>query len=434
MLSVAIVGSGPAGCYAAEALSKRADHGVSVDLIDRLPTPFGLVRAGVAPDHQSIKAVARRFEAAAAASGVRLLGGIEVGRDIGVDELCALYHAVVLATGAPVDRRLGVPGEDLPGVLGSAAFVGWYNGHPDHAAVTPPVAGSSAAIIGNGNVALDCARILAKRPAEFAGSDLVLSAERALAHSRLREIHVIGRRGPEDARFSAKELAEMGELAGARPIVDPADLPADAPAEPARTKLMAILRGFSQPGGDDRRPLSVRFHFHARPLAFSGDRALAGLLLETRDGERTLPCQLAITCIGYHTEPLSGVPFDADAGHYRSERGCIAPGLYCVGWARRGPSGTIGTNRPDADEVVARIVSEAVPVERHGAAGLDRLLAMRGVVPATLATWRCIDDAERARARAGRVREKFATHDELAAAARLPAGPAASMSARSVGE
>ena len=262
MRHVAIIGSGPAGYYAAEALGKVED--VAVDVIDRLPVPYGLIRFGVAPDHQSIKAVSRRYEKVALSDNVRFVGGVSVGHAVSVDELRSLYDAVVLATGASHDRPLGLPGADLAGAIGSAAFVGWYNGHPDFADLDPPLAGPTAAVIGNGNVALDVARILAKTTHEFTGSDIAGHALDLLAAKGITRVVVCGRRGPHQIAMTPKELGELGRLTAAQPIVDPADLPPvvdDAALEPGQRKSVEHLRAFAatparpRPAADDRVPL-----------------------------------------------------------------------------------------------------------------------------------------------------------------------------------
>ena len=427
MLHVAIVGAGPAGFYTAEALAKQS--GVAIDIIDALPTPYGLIRAGVAPDHQSIKAVDRRYHAVLA-GGVRFVGDVTVGEGgVGLDELLGLYDAVVLATGAPHDRRLGIPGEDLPGVLGSAAFVGWYNGHPEFAGLDVPLAHPGVAVIGNGNVAIDCARLLAKTPAELAHADLAAHARRALGTSGVRDIHIVGRRGPYQASFTPKETGELGQLARTRPVVDPADLPdrsGDAALDPGLRKVVATLRGFAAAPPDDR-PVTIAFDFFSRPVAIERDgRALCLTVERTRlDGGRavgtgelrTIACGLVVACIGYATAPLGEVPFDAATGRFLSDAGRIADRLYVTGWARRGPSGTIGTNKPDGAEVAARIVAEVAPGRRAGGAGLDALLAARGIRPVTFAGWQAIDAAETAAATHPAPREKLVARDALRRAA-----------------
>ena len=428
MLNVAIVGSGPAGFYTAEALLK-AVPGVQVDIIDRLHTPYGLIRAGVAPDHQSIKAVDRRYAATAQLPGVRFVGGIDIGTDVTIDALRGLYDAVVLAVGAPLDRPLGVPGEDLPGVIGSAAFVGWYNGHPDFADLAVPLGHPAACVVGNGNVAIDVARILAKTDAELAASDITRHTRDALEHSRIERVHLIGRRGPYQASFTPKEMGELGHLARAQPHVDPGHLPdpaGDAALEPGLRKTVAHLRSFADTAPQGK-PLAIRFDFLTRPVSVEAANGYLRLTVETTrlDGDmavgtgdyRTIDCGLIVTCIGYRTVPIPGVPFDTRAGRFANDDGRIADGLYATGWARRGPSGTIGTNRPDGFAVAGRIADEVAPSGKAGPAGLDALLARRGVAATGFAHWTRIDAAEVGAARPGSPREKLVRRDRLLAAA-----------------
>ena len=428
MLNVAIIGSGPAGYYTAEGLLKTfGSDGVCVDIIDRLPTPFGLIRAGVAPDHQSIKAVSRRYEATSLNANVRFVGNLSVGDGVSIEELLGLYHAVVIATGAPADRKLGVPGEDLPGVVGSAAFVGWYNGHPDFADLAPPLDAESVAVVGNGNVALDVARILAKTPAELSGSDIAAHAAAALERSKVRDIHIVGRRGPHQVGFTPKELGEMGELERAWPVVDADAFPplvADAALEPGLRKVVGFLREFASREPRTDAPVRVHFHFFAKPVSVEGGDKVERLVVErtalTQDGQAIgtgetdeIPCGMVVPCIGYRTSPIPGVPYDAALGRFANEEGRIAPGLYCVGWARRGPTGTIGTNRPDGFMVAEEIKTDALEGDRDGPAGLDKLIAARDLYVVTFRDWQKIDAAEVARARAGAPREKFVRVGEM---------------------
>jgi ferredoxin--NADP+ reductase len=427
MRHVAVIGSGPAGYYSAEGLQKAMGEGVAIDIIDRLPTPFGLVRSGVAPDHQSLKAVAKRFEKVALGDNVRFVGNVTVGSDVSIAELLGLYDAVILATGAPGDRSLGITGDDLPGVIGSAAFVGWYNGHPDFVGIDPPLNVSAAAVIGNGNVALDVARILSKTSAEFAGSDIVAHAYDALERSEIRDIYVLGRRGPHQIQMTPKELGELGHLEAAAPRVDPADLPAveaDAALDPGQRKSVTHLRDFAAAPAE--KPKTVHFDFFARPVAIEGNGKVERIIVErTRleDGERAvgtgetyaIDCGLVVACIGYRTSPIQDVPYDTDLGRFVNEEGVIGDGLYCVGWARRGPTGTIGTNRPDgfevADKIAAALVGETGG--KPGGAGLDALLKQRGADVVTFADWQRIEAAEAARARDGSPREKFVVIAEM---------------------
>ena len=273
MRHFAVVGSGPAGFYTAEALAKAyGDAAPRIDILDRYPVPYGLIRFGVAPDHQSLKAVSKRYDKVAETDGVGFIGNVCVGSDVSVDELLELYDAVILAIGAPHDRKLGIPGEDLPGVIGSAEFVGWYNGHPDFADLDPPLDGTHAAVIGNGNVALDCARILSKTRAEFEGSDIVGHALEALDGSAIRTITILGRRGPHQIAMTPKELGELGHLEAALPIVDLADFPpveADDALEPGQRKSVTILREFADIRAN--KPKAMIFDFFAKPLAIEGD-------------------------------------------------------------------------------------------------------------------------------------------------------------------
>lgn len=436
MRQFAVIGSGPAGFYTAEALSKTYGEGARVDILDRLPVPYGLIRFGVAPDHQSIKAVAKRYEKVALEPSVRFLGNVHLGADVSVEELLHYFDAVVLATGAPNDRRLGIPGDDLPGVIGSAAFVGWYNGHPDFADLRPPLDVEGAAVIGNGNVALDVARILAKTNDEFSGSDIVDHALRTLTGSSVRTITVLGRRGPHQIAMTPKELGELGHLQAAAPLVDPIDLPppeADGMLEPGQRKSVAHLRHFAATPPDKAKPKRIAFDFFAKPLVIEGDGRAERVIVErtalAADGNArgtgetyVVEAGLVVSCIGYASPPMPGVPYDEKLGRFPNEGGRIAERLYAVGWARRGPTGTIGTNRPDGQEVAERIAAlfppAGAPSGREGSAGLDRLLASRGSDPVRFADWQKIEAAEVAAARAGAPREKLVRVEELLRARR----------------
>ena len=425
MRHVAIVGSGPAGYYTAETLQKAED--IAVDVIDRLPVPYGLIRTGVAPDHQSIKAVSRRYEGVALADNVRFVGHVSVGTDVTIDELVGLYDAVVLATGAPNDRPLDIPGADLPGVIGSAAFVGWYNGHPEFAALDPDLSGETAVVIGMGNVALDVARILAKTPREFEGSDIVAHALEALKASQIERIVIVGRRGPHQIMMTPKELGELGELERAAPHVEPRDLPPegdDAILEPGLRKSVNLIRGYATSPEDIRaeKRIAIEFDFFAQPVALAGDGKVAAIEVERTEvvagraqgtGERyRIPASLVVSCIGYRTTPIPDVPFDERAGRFANDEGRILPGLYCVGWARRGPSGTIGTNRPDGFAVVETIREDLEsgalgPATKRGRPGFDTLAEARALDVVTFRDWKKIEQAEEKAAREGAPREKF---------------------------
>jgi NADPH-dependent glutamate synthase beta subunit-like oxidoreductase len=427
MRHIAIIGSGPAGYYTAEAAQKAFGDEVRVDVFDCLPVPFGLIRSGVAPDHQSIKGVSRRYEKVALSDNVRFVGNVTIGKDVSIAELQELYDAVVLATGAPKDRDLGIPGDNLGNVFGSAAFVGWYNGHPQFAALNPNLSGKTAVVIGMGNVALDVARILAKTRAEFAGSDIVTHALEALEQSKLERIVILGRRGPHQIMMTPKELGELGELERASPHVAPADLPAqeeDAILEPGLRKSVSHLRAFAATPEHIRaeKPIALEFAFMSAPKALTGkDKVQAIEVEKTRlvhgraegTGEiETLPADLVISCIGYRTSPIPGVPFDERAGRFANDEGRILPGLYCVGWARRGPTGTIGTNRPDGYSVVELIQQDSAggalgAARKQGRVGFDALAAVRGLDIVTFRDWKKIEEAEEKAAREGAPREKF---------------------------
>ena len=424
MRHFAIVGSGPAGFYTAEALAKDFGENARIDIIDRYAVPYGLIRFGVAPDHQSLKAVSKRYDKVAETDNVRFVGNVTIGTDIAVRDLTSLYDAVILATGAPHDRKLGIPGEDLPGVVGSAAFVGWYNGHPDFADLDPPLDGTHAAVIGNGNVALDCARILAKNNHEFEGSDIVGHALHALDQAATRTVTILGRRGPHQIAMTPKELGELGHLEEASPVVESGDFPpldADEALEPGHRKSITILREFAATPVDSDKPKRMIFDFFAKPLRIEGDGKAERLVVErTRLDEEQravgtgetyeVPASLMISAIGYSTPPLGGVPYDDRHGHYLNDHGQISDQLYCVGWARRGPTGTIGTNRPDGYEVAEQVKTAMPPGSDGGKAGgpgLDALLTERGVEATSFDDWRQIEKAEEAQARAGSPREKF---------------------------
>lgn len=435
MPQIAIVGSGPAGYYAAEAALKQWGEAAHVDVFDRLPVPYGLIRSGVAPDHQSIKAVARRYEATALTPNVRFVGNVAVGPDVTLAELMALYDAVILATGAPHDRPLAIEGAELGNAFGSAAFVGWYNGHPDFAALGPSMSGKHAVVIGMGNVALDVARILAKTEAELAGSDIAGHALDALRGKEIERITILGRRGPHQIMMTPKELSELGKLACAGPEVAPADLPdpsEDALLEPGLRKSVTLLRDFAARGVNRDKPITIAFDFFASPKRLFGEGAqVAGIEVERTSVEAgravgtgetyTLPAELIVSCIGYRSSPIEGAPFEEREGRFANEGGRILPGLYCVGWARRGPSGTIGTNRPDGFGVIERIAAEVQPERtKQGRAGFDRLADERGLNVVTFRDWRRIEAAEIAAARAGSPREKFTDIAAMIAAGHAP--------------
>jgi ferredoxin--NADP+ reductase len=426
-----VIGSGPAGFYTAEALAKAYGEAARIDIVDRYPVPYGLIRFGVAPDHQSLKAVSKRYDKVAETEGVGFIGNVAVGRDVSVDELLEQYDAVILAIGAPHDRKLGIPGEDLPGVIGSAEFVGWYNGHPDFADLNPPLDGTHAAVIGNGNVALDVARILSKTRHEFEGSDIVGHALEALESSAIRTITILGRRGPHQIAMTPKELGELGHLEAAVPLVEMSDFPpveADQALDPGQRKSVTLLREFADLRTN--KPKAMVFDFFAKPLAIEGEGRAERLVVERTEldagggargtGETyEVPASLVVSCIGYTTPPIPGVPYDDRGGKFLNQDGRISDRLYCVGWARRGPTGTIGTNRPDGYEVAEAVANEMPAGSSGGRAGseaLQRLLADRGVRATSFDDWRRIEAAETASAREGSPREKMIRIEDWLAA------------------
>ncbi len=431
-LWVAIIGAGPAGYYTAEALTKHNDKAlvkVRVDIMDCLPTPFGLIRAGVAPDHQSIKNVTRRYENTNLRDDVRFVGNIALGRDISVQEVSELYDAVVLATGAAKDRPLGVGGESLNGVIGSGAFVSWYNSHPDFRDLAPDLTVPAVTVIGNGNVAVDVARVLAKTAHEMETSDLAGHAARAIHSSPIRDIYIVGRRGPLEASFTPKEMGEFNELENCIALVNPDHLPDenDAAIMDALTgqqkKNMVHLRKMAE-NRPEQKPVRLHLMFYHRPVKILGEQRVCGIQLEKTRVEsngkcigtgkiETLPTGLVVPCIGYKTSPIPDIPYDDQAGRFTNEDGFIAPGLYCVGWARRGPSGTIGTNKPDGIGIAAKILTSVTASGKQGRIGLDALAAERGLKLVTFQDWKKIEAAEIAAASGDHPRAKFSSVDDM---------------------
>ncbi len=485
MLNVAVVGSGPAGLYAAEALVKQAAAlpvpvPVRVDVIDRLPTPYGLVRYGVAPDHKSIKSIAQYLRKVLESPDVRFVGGVLLGEDVTRDELVSGYDAVIYATGAMRDRRLGIDGEDLPGSYAATDFVNWYCGHPDVDAGAFTLDAESVAVIGVGNVAVDVARILARDPAELHPTDVSQPVLEALHASKVREVHMIGRRGPAFAKFTTKELRELGELPGVEVVVhaDEADLNAfDLAGEGAaladadrrvRGNLVAISKwaqgGAAEPSASGHaRRLILRFWL--RPVRILGTDQVTGIDLERTSIDaggalvgtgtvETLDAQMVLRSVGYQSVPLPGVPFDPRAsvvpnalGRVLGPDGSPLPGEYVAGWLKRGPTGVIGTNKSDAAETVRCLLEDLAggpgegdtPLPRAGllkypeqpAEGtvpvaedwpLATVLAGRGVAPVSYAEWLRIETAEADLAKAlGRgERVKLHSRDAIWSACRPP--------------
>jgi ferredoxin/flavodoxin---NADP+ reductase len=448
-LRAAVVGSGPAAFYAAAALLASEDPQVEVDMVERLPTPWGLVRLGVAPDHPQLKTVSRAFERIAARPGFRFLGNVDVGRDVTHQELAALYDAVVYAVGSQADRRLGIPGEDLPGSWAATELVAWYNGHPDYQHLDFDLSHERVVVIGNGNVALDVARMLALTEEELAPTDTTDAAIEAIVASGIREIVVLGRRGPVQAAWTSTELGELGELAGADVVVDSTELELD-PASAAELEAASnvvqrnveILRDFAsrKPSG---KPRTVRLRFRVSPVAIHGEEHVEGIELAhnrlepdergsvraaATDERETVSCGLVFRSVGYRGIGIPGVPFDERSGtmpnadgRVLDESGAPIPGLYCAGWIKRGPTGVIGTNKKDATETVERLLEDAREGRLPARTGdtIEELLAERGAEVVMYAGWEAIDALERSRGEPhGRPRMKLCSWDDLLAAAR----------------
>lgn len=436
-LRVAIVGSGPSGFYAADALL-RADVHVVIDIFDRLATPYGLVRHGVAPDHQKIKNVIKVYEGIASQSNVSFYGNITIGRDVTIDELREYYDAVILAVGAETDRRLGIPGEDLPGSHTATEFVAWYNGHPDYFDREFDLSAESAVVIGQGNVAVDVCRILSKTVEELKETDIAQHALDALSKSNIKNVYMVGRRGPVQAKFTLLEIKEMGRLEDCDPIVVAEDLEYDDasraeledPGNKSQQKVVSVLEEFGKraPEGKTRK---LHILFRRSPKEIRGTERVESIVLErnTLQGEpfkiravgtgetEEIPCGLVFRSVGYRGIAVPGVPFDENAGVIPNADGRVkdgdapVPGLYVVGWIKRGPSGVIGTNKPDSQATVASLLEDArtlQPCPNRKTETLLNTLHERGVRVITFGDWKRVDAHEIERGQAvGKPREKL---------------------------
>lgn len=431
-LRIAVVGSGPAGAFCAQILTEEADGDVSVDVFERLPAPFGLVRYGVAPDHKKIKSITASLGEVFEAPGVRFLGNVSVGSDLTIDELRQHYDAVVLASGAPIDRRLGVPGEELRGVVAARNFVSWYSGHPDAVFDTSLLAAERAVVVGVGNVALDVARMLARTSDELRRTDVPEHVIEALAGHTVREVCIVGRRGPESAKFTNKELVELSEVEGADVIVPARELlfseAQRARLAPTATRLVATLQKLAD-RRQQGRARSIRFLFNRTPAGFTGGTSVQAVrLAHTTDPTvvEELEAGLVLPAVGYRSIPMPGVPFDEASGTipHRDSRVLdgdeIVPGLYVVGWAKRGPSGVIGTNRLCASETAQAVLADAAAIPRRGSdsAAVDGLLSARGVNVVDWNRWLAIEAAElELGAATGRERVKLHDRTDMLSAA-----------------
>ncbi|RQH09201.1 FAD-dependent oxidoreductase [Bradyrhizobium sp. RP6] len=425
---IAVVGSGPSGFYTTEALL-RSGAPLTVDMFERLPVPYGLVRFGVAPDHPKLKQVTAAFDRIAAMPGFRFIGGVTIGDDLTIDELREAYDAVVLATGAELSRALDIPGEALPGSHTAGDFVAWYNGHPQFADLRFDLHHETAIVIGHGNVALDVARILAKTADELRRTDIARHALEVLAESRIREIHVVGRGGPAQARFTAKELRDFLELNTCDTCVDMRNVSSDefeprSPDDPELTEKLSLLRAFSRTSAT--KPRRCVFRFRLSPVALRGRGRLKAIAFKQESGAvEDIACGLSLSSVGRKTTPLAGVPYDAHRGVHANVDGRVAAdgsvieGLYVCGWSKRGPNGTIGTNRGCGIATAEAILAD-ITHRRPRSDTPDALLArLTGRVARIVSypDWATIDAAEKRRGAAlGKPREKFVTIPDMLAA------------------
>ena len=442
-LRVAIVGSGPSGFYAAQPLLK-SETSVIVDMYDRLPVPYGLVRYGVAPDHAKIKNVTNVYKRTAEQPGFSFMGNVNVGKDISVEELKKYYDAIIFTCGAETDRKLGVPGEDLEGSYTATEFVAWYNGHPDYRDRQFDLSGEVAVIIGVGNVAMDVCRILCKTVDELKTTDIAQHALDVLAKSNIKEIHMVGRRGPAQAKFTPMEIREFGELTDCDPIVDPKDMEIsevsqtelDDPKNSANKKNFEILKAYST-REDTGKPKKFFIHFLESPAELVGEGKVQKLIIEKNElvGEpgkqkskgtgvkSEMNCDILFRSVGYRGIAIEGVPFHEAWGIFPNKEGritdgdSVVPGLYTAGWIKRGPSGVVGTNKPDSEETVARLledVSHLTPCEQPDTKAVLDLLNQKGVRVVSFDDWQKIDASEIERGqKIGKPREKYISVDEM---------------------
>ncbi|MDE2313529.1 MAG: FAD-dependent oxidoreductase [Elusimicrobia bacterium] len=447
-LRVAVVGAGPSGFYAAEAILKQKDLAVRVDLFERLPTPYGLVRGGVAPDHQKIKSVALVYDKIAGLPGFRFFGNVKLGQDISAADLAARYHQIVYAFGNESDRKMGIPGEDLAGSRSATEFVGWYNAHPDFRDRQFDLSCESAVIVGLGNVAMDVARILAQDPQNLRSTDIAGYALDALLKSRIKTIYLLGRRGPAEAAYSPQEIRDLGELSSADLVVKPEEaLVAEASkpllADPAARKNADYALEKSR-AGEGAKSKKIRLRFCVSPIEITGENGRAkavkveknrlvpdgrgGAKLEKTGRFETLPAGLVLRAIGYRGVPIPGVPFDEKAGKTPNAEGRVLDaqgkslvGHYAVGWTKRGPSGLIGTNRADSAATVKLMLSDARAGQAlkpaQDAETIGDFLRQKGARPVSFADWKALDALEKERGKAsGKVREKFSSAREMLSA------------------
>ncbi len=453
-LRVAIIGSGPSGFYAADHLLRQKDLTVEIDMFDKLPTPFGLVRGGVAPDHQKIKSVTKLYDRIASHDRFKFYGNVKFGDTITYDDISRHYHAVIYAVGAQTDRNLNVPGEDLPGSYAATQFVGWYNGHPDYCDYQFDLSQSSVAVVGVGNVAMDVARILGRSVAELQETDIADYALEALQNSNIRDIHIFGRRGPAQAAFTNPEIKELGEMEEVDLIIDPDELILDEysqaylnspDADKKDIRNLEIMQEYAArpPQG---RPKRIHLHFLTSPVLISGEGCVESLTMvknalyqdekgnirpQATDQQRTFSVGLIFRSVGYYGVALPDVPFDEKRGTIPNVQGRvlveagaeeIRTGNYVVGWIKRGPSGVIGTNKPDSVESAEQLLADVTAGEllqpsNPSREAIDQLLDERGVTVVTYADWQRLDQIEQEQGQQlGRPRLKFSRVEDMLAA------------------
>jgi ferredoxin--NADP+ reductase len=412
--NIAIVGAGPAGYFAAQALQNLAndDRVFEIDMIERLPTPWGLVRSGVAPDHPKIKTVSKVFEKIASQETFRLFANVEIGSDISVAQLQEKYDAVIIATGSSIGKSLGIPGENLRGSLSAAVFVPWYNSHPDFVGVDTPLDADTAVVIGAGNVAMDVARMLALKPSELDPTDTADHAIDAFKKSNIRKVYISARRGPEHAAFTSPELRELPKLEHTNVIMDKGDIEAaivragGAPEKDVKSNLDAMLLIAENPKSAHER--TMQFLFQHTPKEILGTDRVEGVVYSTPNGDVTIKCGLVITAIGYQAQGIEGVPYEN--GKVVNSDGRVKDNLYVVGWAKRGPSGVIGTNKSDAAAVIELLVSDLKNPKSAG--DISELLTHQVVVSQD--HWQKINETEVAAGELhGKPRKKSVSWDEL---------------------
>jgi ferredoxin--NADP+ reductase len=392
--TVAIVGAGPAGYFAAQALqnTQSDDKKFAIDMIERLPTPWGLVRSGVAPDHPKIKTVSKVFEKIATAGNFRLFGNVELGTNVQLLDLQAKYDAVIIATGSSVGRKLGIPGEELPGYLSAADFVPWYNAHPDYTGVDVPLDADTALVIGAGNVAMDVARMLALEPSELDPTDTANHAIAELKKSNIRKVYICARRGAEHAAFTSPELRDLPKLEHTNVIMHKSDIDSaitaagDAPEKDVKSNLEAMLAIAEQEKTNHAR--TMEFLFHHVPTEIKGAGKVQEVIFKTPSGEKVIKCGLVISAIGYEPAPLNGITYEK--GKVLNTDGRVKENVYVVGWAKRGPSGVIGTNKSDAAAVIDLLIADLKSPKAAG--DINDLIGAHKVITQT--HWEAINNAE----------------------------------------